>query len=437
MISKVLQRTHAKSLTASRQRQVKLSNYFPANTVYFYGFPAGEDSGFYNQVPAADEELVSARPLVCADDDMRVLTYAASSDDYALGLLSQQLNILDKTNIVRMPAAITQEVTGAERNQQVKKAINDLLEDNSLVMAQPFVDKAIQSKFRISPDLSVRLSNKSNMQLYVPSRYLPGHVAVFKSGAEFYNDTQILPMPCVAKVANSSSGDGVAVCTNKTELLDARRQFKGVKSKIKIEEFIMAKHNLCIQFGIPYDRSKRPEVIGYNEQVTSKQGDFLGGVVNGWKTIDEFDAVSEVLLEQILPALRDLGWYGVGGIDVLIKEDGNFFFIDPNLRMTATFAYVYLAKTNKIHKPLMSFTGKIACKSPYFETQILPFAKGASPVMTIISLTHQNNIYRFNAGIQFDSVQDLKRKAATLLEAGIESEVLTKILHPDFSYSVY
>ena len=433
MLSKTLPK---KSTKPSSKPKISLSDFFPKDTVYFYGFPTGEDSNFYNQVPTFDEELVSGRPLSCAGDNVKIITFSNSSEEYSLDILSRFIKLADKNNVIRLPAEISASVTGSDRNQSIKLVLSKLVKDNSLVMAQPFLDDSLSTKYMIKPKLSATLSSKDNLIMYVPEEYLAPTYGIFKSGKEFSTTERDLPTPCVVKVANSSSGDGVIICHSAEDVARARETFGDIKGTILVEAFIRAKHNICVQVGVPYDKDKEPVVIGFNEQVTSSQGNFFGGVVNTTKQISAFEKIKQVLLKEVLPELRRLGWFGIAGIDVLIQPDDTFYFIDPNLRLTATYAYIYLTSTGQIKKPIISFNGKFTGTKQQFENQLLPFAEGQDPTITIIALTHQEDIFRFNAGIQFDSVNDLMTKAQDLLNAGVESTVLNNIVSGLFEYSV-
>ncbi len=112
-----------------------LSNYLPPNTTYFYGFPAGEDSNFFNTVHPWKEELVAARPLVCAGQHVKVLTFGATNKS-AFG-----------DNVIYFPPNISELVEGQERNQMIKSAIKDLVPKKSLIMAQPYLDESLREYF--------------------------------------------------------------------------------------------------------------------------------------------------------------------------------------------------------------------------------------------------------------------------------------------------
>ena len=413
-----------------------LEKYFTGELVYFYAFPAGEDSQFYNQVSPFEEELVSGRPLVAAGDGTKVLTFAASSSSYVLDALSKGVEVLNEKNIIRLPEEISSDKTGSVRNELIKKALVDLVDDDQLVMAQPFLDKSLEKKFKIHPLLSVGLNDKRNKHIYIPDEYLPQKYAIFSNGKEFYQYSKSYPFPCVVKVTSSSSGDGVVICKSTKEMKEVKNLFAKLKGNIIVEEFIESIHNIGVQIGIPFNREMKPEIIGFNEQVISNQGEFLGGIVNATKHISYFDDVKEALISEIFPRIRSYGWYGIGGIDVLITKEGKFYFIDPNFRMTAMSTYIYLSKINKITMPTISFSGKIACSRSTFENTVLPLTKGNDSPLKMISLTEHSNTFRFNAGIQFDSIDDLKKKVNKLRTMGVTSTVLTKILESSFDYKI-
>src|SRR3990167_6408732 len=85
--------------------ELNLSKYFPKGSIYFYSFPSGQDSNFFNTVPPWIEELVASRPLVCAGDNLKVLTFAASSSDEIRNFLEQDCGVraFKKKRIITLP----------------------------------------------------------------------------------------------------------------------------------------------------------------------------------------------------------------------------------------------------------------------------------------------------------------------------------------------
>jgi hypothetical protein len=421
----------------SSKKHFSFARYFPKNLVYFYAFPSGESSQFYNQVSTFEEELVSRRPLVCAGGEIKVITFAASSDEFVLEAVSKGVDIIDKDNIIRLPKEISPDKKGKIRNELIKEALQNLVKDDQLVMAQPFIDRALEKKFKIHPLLSVGVNDKRNKYIYIPDEYLPEKYAAFDSGKDFYQDNSDFPYPCVVKVTSSSSGDGVGICKNVEDIEKTKNRFASVQGSIIVEEYINIAYNIGIQFGIPFNRDIMPEILGFSEQLTSNNGEFFGGVVNPTKHIPYFEDIEKVFFQEIFPRIRSYGWYGVGGIDVLIGTNGKFYFIDPNFRMTAMSAYIYLSNVNKLTMPTISFSGNIECSQITFENNIVSLTKGKDAPLKIISLAQHKNIFRFNAGIQFESNDDLRRKAVMLHSLGVKGKVLKNIIESPFNYKIF
>ncbi len=436
-MSQILARDAAKldlhSNTPPKINTVSLSKYFPRGTVYFYSFPSGEDSNFYNAVPPWKEELVAARPLVSGGDKIRAVTFASSLEDEVWNILKNDLGVelIAKSNIIALPGAIHDEVTGNERNTLLKSALRNLVDHGTLVMAQPFLHEHLEEHYQISPQLVIELNDKKSLMTFFPAENLPHSYRRFGSGPEFVASTEAFPLPCVVKVSSSSSGDGVRICRTPVDLASAKHDFAHLGGTIFVEEFVDTLHNLCIQFGIPVDRSQPIEIIGQNEQLVSPDGDYLGGVVNPKKALKKIEEVHKILIHQVLPTVRAAGWYGVGGIDVLVSKDERIYFIDPNFRMTAAFTYVCLNKNGKIKKPVASFTGTVDSETN-FKKNIIPLAtEGVSnQLLSFIALVKHGDIYRFNAGMFFEDDHTLCENAGLLLKLGVRSQVLEKLSDP-------
>ncbi len=404
-----------------------LSRYFPAETFYFYSFPAGEESGFFNGVPTWVEELVAGRPLLCAGPDVRVITLASVYSPEILSLLSEMgVAPLDKSRVVVLPETLTADVVGKDRNKMVKSALKELKLDGNLVMAQPFTDADLQSSYRIPPELSVWFNDKENLEDYIPAQHLPAEYCHFYSGKEFSAGTEEIPLPCVVKMTSSSAGDGVRICHTPEDLVQAKEAFGNLEGHVIVYQFIHSTHNFCIQFGIPADSSKEIDIIGFNEQVIGKCGEFLGGMVTPNFDRPELKEVFKLLKEDILPKVRAKGWYGVGGLDVLLTESGEFYFIDPNFRMTATFVFVCQVRNRQIGKSLLGFTGMFKGDESEFRAKILPISKLGTPeqLLNIASLSHKDGVYRFNGALVFDEKTPREVVAKQLLELGIQSATL-------------
>jgi hypothetical protein len=165
------------------KKKLSLSSYFPAGTYYFYGYPAGEASGFLNNVPPAVEELVAARAFSCAGPRVSVVSFAATASPALDEELLHELSIpqLRSRQITLLPQEIDDRLKGAARNESVKAALKDLVPDGSLVMAQPDADMA--GLYQIPPALTSLLNDKQHMGDYIATDLLPTRYATYKNGA--------------------------------------------------------------------------------------------------------------------------------------------------------------------------------------------------------------------------------------------------------------
>lgn len=409
-----------------------LSDYFPKDTVYFYGFPAGEHSGFYNQVPPWKEELVAARPLTYAGDHVKMVTFATSATQELLEIMRDHLHmpIIKAENILKFPKEITTDVVSDKRNAAITSALKNMLSAKNFVMAQPLLEKDLMDHYLIDPNLTVRLNDKINMGSYISRKYMPEVYAIFKNGQEFSRYNKNIPFPCVVKISSSSAGDGVRICKNKEDFEKVKQDFQHIRGNLIIEKFIESIKNLGVQFGISHDKSKPIEIIGYSEQLTTDQGEYLGGIISNKNNIKAKGKIYKMLKEEMLPLIRSLGWYGVGGIDVLIDKNDDIFFIDPNFRMVAVSSYVLLNKKKKTEKSLISFTGKFEGSKEDLLNKIIAIARNndENQILEIIAMTKNKDFYGLNAGMFFSDPNELRKNAERLIKCGIKSNVLDKIV---------
>ena len=219
------------------------------------------------------------------------------------------------------------------------------------------------------------------------------------------------------------------ICQGEKSLDQARQDLKNLRGHILIEQYIRARDNYCVQFAIPYDPDQDIEIIGQNRQLISPAGEFLGAAVDQHDPNPTLADIYRVLEKYILPRVRARGWYGIGGIDVLVAENGEFYFIDANFRMTATFAYVCQVKNGAIKKPLISFTGSFQGSLDELKNIFAPHAvRGhANQILQMLSITKKQNSYWFNAGMLFDHPETVWENAQDLLKLGINSQVLANL----------
>lgn len=424
--------------------EINLSRYFPRGTNYFYGYPSGEDSNFFNGVPPASEELVAARSLVCAGEHVKPIVFSPSIEPRITHMLKDVAGvaIAKQNQIITLPANITHSIVGKERNTLIKRALRELSDHKNLVMAQPFLDPDLQDRFQIDPELTILLNDKKNLPAYVPQEYLPERYGEYASGSAFAATSDKIPVPCVVKVSSSSSGDGVRLCRTAAQFEKAKKEYASVSGSIIVEQFIKVAQNFGIQIGIPSDKRKSVEIIGVSEQLTTPEGEFIGGIIDPLRLFPEIDGINRLLLDRVLPTVREMGWYGVGGFDVLIDKDGKFYIEDPNFRMTGMTPYLCEARNGIIRKSMVSFIASFQGTEEDFQRAIVPLCqeKDLDQLVHLIALTHHGDTFRMNAAMYFEQeeIESVKRNAERLVSLGLESKALRKLSengrtkYPDF-----
>jgi hypothetical protein len=411
-------------------RVLSLSTYYPADTQYFYGYPAGSDSGFLNNVPPEVEELVSMRAISCAGPSVSVISYSATDAPDIDSKLLKKLNFpkLDLRELVCLPADITPELRGPARNEAVKQALKSVCRDRSLVMAQPYLSRRLAGAYQISPDITLWVNDKNNLQKLVSKAHSPRRLATFMDGAGFARGWRDIELPAVVKVASSSSGDGVYICRSRKDMDDAASAVRGVSAPILVEQYVEAVWNYGLHFGIPHDPGQPVDIIGLNEQLTSETGEFEGGIIRSGNIPAELSAVKHYLEYVCLPKVRKMGWYGIGCFDVLVDKGGACYIVDSNFRMTGMTAYHFMVANGRINPPLIGFSGGYRGSRQEFEDAILPFTdpRSGAPILQMIALNEHGDMWRFNAALMFRDEAELAERCTRLCKAGIESDLLQR-----------
>ncbi len=414
---------------------ITLSTYFHKGTEYFYSYPAGDDSNFFNNVDPEVEELVAARLLAVAGPDVKVVVFAATEELDEIQNIRADLGLpfSDRKNIVTLPSHITSSIRGQERNALVKQALKKYITPGTLVMAQPFLDPDLRHYYQIDPQLSTWLNDKKHMDQYIPSNYLAKRHRVYQTGHEFAQSTTDLPMPCVVKISSSSSGDGVFLCFTKADINRAKKSLGDRSGAVVVEEYVVAYKNFGIQFAIPHKAELPIEILGFNQQIISADGEFMGGMIDEPQNHLELVNIYALLLDEILPQIQLKGWYGVGGFDVLVASGGRIKFIDCNFRATGMTPYIFLVKNGLIRHNMISFAGTFSGSEYQFRQHILPLTEGffGDQILTIVSIAKKGTTYRLNGAVQFDTFESMQRNAVLLCKAGIHSSVLEQISQSD------
>ncbi|QQS64914.1 hypothetical protein IPO96_05135 [Candidatus Saccharibacteria bacterium] len=408
--------------------KISLSRYLPKNSYYYYGYPSGQNDDFLNLVPPEVEELVAARALVCAGEDVKVLCFKQAYE----ACQSEIYNIFGTKNIysenvVLFPSQIDVGLFGDKRNAAVKEFLKTNLQNKELLMAQPFTNDEMKGLFLIDPSLTNWLNDKRNIPEFIPSEYHTKRLAMYKNGRDFLRNIPNDIDACVVKVSSSSAGDGVYLCKSKSRLADVANELSNSTSNILIEEYVDAVRNYGIQFAIDYNNSSKIEIIGISNQVTTTKGEFIGGLILNNEDSSDLDGVIQCIKDIILPGVAKLGWYGVGCFDVLVDRSGRSYIIDCNFRMTGMTAYLMLKANGIIAKNVATFNGLFAEGSEKLTQKLMMLKETmGEEFLHILALTVNDGICRMNAAILFDDINSMKNIAKLFLGIGIQSKALKK-----------
>ena len=421
-----------KSDFAAPKQPLSLSNYFPAGTHYFYAYPAGEASGFLNKVSPRAEELVAARTLSCAGSNIIAVKFAATHNSVLGEDIINALAIpqLPPHQLVVLPQEIDASLAGEARNSAIKAELEYRITPGNLIMAQPYTDTHLADLFQIPTHLSSWINDKNNMKQYIDEKFMPKKQGIYLNGQQLAEHAQEIKLPCVVKVSSSSSGDGVYLCRSKRDLSLAMQELRKVTSTIFVEQLIEATHNYGIHFGIPFDKKLPIDLIGINQQLTTPDGEFVGGIIDSLSLPKPLRPLERYLLDDVLPKVRAMGWYGIGCFDVLCDEQDNFYLIDCNFRITGMSAYHFLISKSVLQTPILSFSGEFVGSRHMLEQNLFPYAHkdSSNKWVQIIALTHYDGLWSFNGSLLFSNNDELEKRAHTLLQLGIKSQALSYIV---------
>lgn len=410
-----------------------LSEVFPEDTAYFYGYPTGwdETSRFLNTAPVSAEDLVAARALVCAGEKMSVVVFARTVEERITKALEGELGTeLCKRRIV-IPSELDTTVTCQKRNERMKAILSESLADKTLVMAQPYLGGKIENKYLINPRISTWANDKANMRDFVPEEYLTPEFARAESGAEFATmEAKAFPYPCVVKVSASSAGDGVRICKTEADFKEAQSTFSQYDCPVLVLKFIRAVAEIAPKFAIYPGSDFKSARLGASKDFSSSKGEWVGSFVGENVGAEVAERIYEVLETKVLPKLHAKGWYGVGEGGALIDAEGNFYFHDFNCRVTGDMAQTLQWNQGLFPKrQLVVFNGIVTSDFSEFIERIKPIAQRGSPdqILNLVAAAQYPEGIRVHGGVLMDQKESLMENIGRLESSGIKSDLFDRM----------
>jgi hypothetical protein len=178
--------------------------------------------------------------------------------------------------------------------------------------------------YAVPRDLLVRLTNKSLLHEFVE----PAHLARRRTVATA--ELSVSGLPVVVKAACDESlggGDGVRICREPADLAAAARDFAAA-TEVVIEEYLPILSNWCVNFGVVPGKPVR--YLGAAEQIVSPEGVHQGNRI-GRTPPEEILRAADSTVRKV----RDAGYRGLAGFDVVEAVDGRAIVLDLNCRLNA------------------------------------------------------------------------------------------------------
>lgn len=414
-----------------------LSQVFPENSTYFYGYPLGWSlqSRFLNSAPATSEELVAAHTLVCAGANIDIVVFAKTVEDEVLQLLRDELGTQITQRRIIIPPEIHVELERNMRNEQIQLALINSVRNRALIMAQPYIHPDIEDKYLIDPKISTWANDKDNMRYFVPEEFMIPELGRAQSGMEFRNmDSHFFSYPCVIKLTASSGGDGVRICKSESEFRAAQEAFSLYDCPIIVIKFIDIMTEVGAKFAIYPDPTPRFARIGATKDFSNREGNWVGSLVSENVEGEIAEKIYDVLEKSILPVLHAKGWYGVGEAGALVDKNGRIYFSDFNCRVTGDMAQTFQSNQGIFRgRSLMVFNGLYPGTLRDFGNAVKSSAQRDSKaqILNVVAAAAYGDGVKIHGGVLFDQEESLPENIKHLEKLGIQSPLFKKLREAD------
>ncbi len=207
----------------------------------------------------------------------------------------------------------------------------------------------------VAASLQRRLNNKGHMEEFVPPEWRPERrtvaVAELPAGRSLVSPGR----PVVLKVATAlpnGGGHGVWICRTAEDVERARTALVD-ENRVVVEEFLQIVRTVCVHAVVFPNGSST--VLGVAEEVC-QDGRWLGN----WHDASGDKVPPEVLdvVAEIVAAAAALGYRGIVGIDVALREDGPPRVLDLNFRVNGSTSVTWLRSGIERARGISTFRGK-------------------------------------------------------------------------------
>ncbi|KAJ5955961.1 hypothetical protein N7501_010240 [Penicillium viridicatum] len=154
-------------------------------------------------------------------------------------------------------------------------------------------------------------------------------------------------MPFVVKFCRCSSGQGTYIVTTEEErqhMLDAVHRYRergGID--VQVSEFVHSKRpHYGVNFFVGHG-SSQPRFLGATEQVVTKSGVWVGGIID-YQVQEDLERGLRDTIAAVARTLQQSSYVGWVGIDVIFDHNDRPLVVDLNVRIAAGIGIVLFSK---------------------------------------------------------------------------------------------
>jgi hypothetical protein len=403
-----------------------LLSAFGPGASYANAFARRSADSYFSPTPDETDDLCSALPLTLTRGAVRVWCDPRTVSDATWGLL-RELGVAlgDREQVSALPEGLRSTLGSEAWCEAWITLLAAQSPARALRLAQPFVDARLEDRYRIPAELCRMVNDKAALPRLVPAAAPPPRLLALGSGAALA--AHPWPGRCIVKVSGSCAGAGVFPCADAADWDRAVQRVATLPGEVVVERWIDVVRNLDVEFLVPADPSLPPQILGAVEQVVDASLKLCGGVCRPAWPAAALEVITRRLTDEILPALRALGWHGVGGFDVLVDRAGEVWFMDPNLRLTDF--------TAPLMRSLRCREGESLLILPYatFEGTLDDFRRVAAPLaregtaeqeLAVLGLLDDGERLVVQAGLLFRSPAELVARARRWQALGLRARAL-------------
>jgi hypothetical protein len=178
----------------------------------------------------------------------------------------------------------------------------------------------------VDREVLVRLTNKALLHEFVAPEHVARRATI--PTAELSVSSEELPVVVKAACEESlGGGDGVRICRALPDVAAAARDFEA-SPDVVVEEYLAVLSNWCVNFGVVPGEPVR--YLGAAEQIVSSGGVYEGSRL-GRLPPPEIVGAAYSVAEKV----RDDGYRGIAGFDLVQTVDGRTVVLDLNCRLNA------------------------------------------------------------------------------------------------------